>query len=147
MADKVVDALKWIKSILDKNTMDYQIVGGLAAVIHGGSRPVADIDLYVPKESGRKLANLLKQYISKPLVHYKESGWDLEYFQIIYHGQKIELGLSPGTRILDRATGEWIELHIDFSASILGEYKGVEVPVIPKTELIAYKSIWLVKLI
>jgi len=141
MSEKVTNALTWLKRTLEKQGIPFQIVGGLAATIHGGSRSVADIDLYIPKVFAESLLPGVIGYISKPLAHYVEYGWDLEYFQLIYKGQKIEIGLSPGTKIRDVNTGEWVELVTDYSQSVVASYKGVEVPVMPISELIAYKSL------
>lgn len=140
MSDKVGNALALLKSIFDEHEVPFQIVGGLAATIHGGSRAVADIDLYIPKEFAIKVLPDLSSRISKPLAHYVEYGWDLEYCQLIYQGQKIEIGLSPGTKILNPRTNEWVEFLPDYSQSVPGSYEGIEVPVIPVSELIAYKS-------
>jgi hypothetical protein len=141
MNEKVVHALLWIKNILEEQSIPYQIVGGLASNIHGGSRPVADIDLYIPTECAEKILPKVQDYISKPLVHCVEGSWDLEYFQIIYQEQKIEIGLSPGTKIFNKNPGQWIELITDYSQSVMGKYEGVEVPVIPVPELVAYKTL------
>jgi len=141
MSEKVVNSLVWLKRILEEHEVPFQIVGGLAAKIHGGSRPVADIDLYIPKELAENILPSVSNYISKPLTHYVEYGWDLEYCQLIYQGQKIEIGLSPGTKIFNAITSEWIELVTDYSRSVVTSYEGVEVPVIPVSELIAYKSL------
>ena len=65
----------------------------------------------------------------------------MEYFQIIYEGQKIEIGLSPGTKILNSKTGQWIELIIDYTQSVMGKYGTIEVPVMPIPELVAYKAL------
>jgi len=138
---KVVDALIWIKDILESENTPYQIVGGFAAHIHGGSRPVADIDLYIPKEFATAILANVQNYISKPLTHYVEGLWDLEYFQLIYQEQKIEIGLSPGTKIFNSNIDEWVELSTDYSQSIIATYNGIEVPVIPIPELIAYKAL------
>ena len=140
MSDKVVNALVLLKSVFDEHEVPFQIVGGLAATIHGGSRAVADIDLYIPKEFADRILPSLSSHISKPLAHYVEHGWDLEYFQLIYQDQKIEIGLSPGTKILNASTDEWVEFVTDYSQSVLGSYKGIEVPVMPVSELIKYKS-------
>ena len=141
MSLKVVNALVWIKGILEGKNTPYQIVGGFAAHIHGGSRPVADIDLYIPKEFASEILPSVQNYISKPLTHYVEGAWDLEYFQLIFQEQKIEIGLSPGTKIFNSNVDEWIELDTDYSKSIIGTYKGIEVPVIPIPELLAYKAL------
>ncbi len=141
MSDKVYNALLWIKDILEKERVPYQIVGGLASRIHGGSRPVADIDLYIPGECSYRVLAHVDSYISKPLTHYVEGAWDLEYFQLIYRDQKIEIGLAPGTRILNRNNGEWVELKTDFGSSVKASWRGVELPLIPVRELIRYKSL------
>lgn len=126
MSEKVKNALLWLKDILDSQKVQYQIVGGLAATIHGGSREVADIDLYIRKADVDKILPQVSNYISKPLTHYVESSWDLEYFQLIYKGQKIEIGLSPGTRIRETGKGNWVELKTDFSQSVVGSYQALK---------------------
>lgn len=141
MNEKVVHALIWIKDILEEQSIPYQVVGGLASNIHGGSRPVADIDLYIPAEYAEKILAGVQAYVSKPLVNCVEGAWDLEYFQLIYQEQKIEIGLSPGTKILNRNTDQWVELIIDYTQSIMGKYEGIEVPIIPVPELVAYKAL------
>lgn len=55
MSTRVKVALEWLKGILDSQQVQYQIVGGLAATIHGGSRDVADIDLYIHSSDADKI--------------------------------------------------------------------------------------------
>ncbi|WP_417560628.1 MazG-related protein [Marinomonas sp.] len=141
MSAKVTVALEWLKGILDSQHIQYQIVGGLAATIHGGSRDVADIDLYIHRSAADKVLSQVAAYVSKPLTHYMEGNWDLEYFQLIYHSQKIEIGLSPGTKIKSSEDGVWHTLETDFSKSVVGYYQTIEVPVIPVDELVRYKRI------
>lgn len=139
MTEKVKLALIWLKNILDSEQVEYQIVGGLAATIHGGSREIADIDLYIHNDDANKILPHVVQYISKPLAHYAEYGWDLEYFQLVYNNQKIEIGLSQNTKIQSQQNGSWYQLEIDLSASIIKDYQGIKLPVIPIYRLIEYK--------
>jgi hypothetical protein len=139
--NEVKIALEWLKEILDSQQVQYQIVGGLAATIHGGSRPVADIDLYIHQADADKLLKQVSPYVSKPLKRYVEGAWDLNYFQLIYQSQKIEIGLFPGTKILSSCNGNWHELRIDFSSSILKRFHDIELSVMPLDELISYKRI------
>jgi hypothetical protein len=141
MSEKVKTALIWLKSILESEHIEYQIVGGLAARIHGGSRPVADIDLYIHKVDVDKILPLVDKFISKPLTHYIEGAWDLEYLQLIYLEQKIEIGLSPGSKIRSSTSGEWLELTTNYSQSVIKNYLGIEVPTIPIPELVNYKQV------
>jgi len=139
MSEQVKCALSWIKGLLERQSIEYQVVGGLAAFIHGGTRDVADIDLYIPKEKVNRILPLVSTFISKPLTHYVEHGWDLEYFQLIYRGQKIEIGLSPGTKIFQPSSNSWQELAICYERSVAGDYYGINVPTMPVAELVSYK--------
>lgn len=141
MSTKVVAALAWIKQILEAHQVPYQIVGGLAATIHGGQRPVADIDMYMPPQAADKIMPAINAYISKPLKHYREGQWDLEYCQLIYKQQKIEIGLSPGTKIYNPAEQVWLNVKTDYQQSVQGKYQNIEVPTIPVQQLIAYKKL------
>ncbi|MDN3699138.1 MazG-related protein [Vibrio cortegadensis] len=141
MSEKVKVALKWLKGLLDAESIEYQIVGGLAATIHGGSREIADIDLYIHDSDVNKLLAHVSQFISKPLTRYTEYGWDLEYFQLVYQNQKIEIGLSQNTKIQSALDGSWYPLEIDYSASVEKAYQGIILPVIPVHHLIEYKRI------
>ena len=141
MSDRVKVALEWLDSILKSEQITYQIVGGLAATIHGGNREVADIDLYINKADAAKILAQVNPYISKPLTHYVEGSWDLEYFQLIYKSQKIEIGLFPGSKIRSSVNGQWHELKTDFTSSVIKNYLGIEVPVIPIEQLISYKRL------
>ena len=141
MSDKVKVALQWLKEILDAEGVEYQIVGGLTATIHGGSREIADIDLYIRNSDADKVLAHVAKYISKPLTHYAEYGWDLEYFQLVYQNQKIEIGLSEYTKIQSHQDGSWHQLEIYFSESVIKNYQGINLPVIPVHRLVEYKRI------
>lgn len=141
MSDRVEVALKWLKGVMDAEGVEYQIVGGLAATIHGGSREIADIDLYIRNSDANKVLVRVSQFISKPLTYYTEFGWDLEYFQLVYQNQKIEIGLSQNTKIQSVLDGSWYELEISFSESVIKDYRGIKLPVIPVHRLIEYKRI------
>ena len=141
MSEKVKVALKWLKEFLDAESIEYQIVGGLAATIHGGSREIADIDLYIHNSDASKILVHVSQFISKPLTRYTEYGWDLEYFQLVYQNQKIEIGLSQNTKIKSALDGSWYQLEIDYSASVEKDYQGIILPVIPVRHLVEYKQI------
>ncbi|HHG3024803.1 TPA: MazG-related protein [Vibrio parahaemolyticus] len=141
MSDKVKVALKWLKDLLEAEGVEYQIVGGLAATIYGGSCEIADIDLYIRNSDANKVLARVSQFISKPLTHYTEYGWDLEYFQLVYQNQKVEIGLSQNTKIQSALDGSWHELEIYFSESVVKLYQGIELPVIPAHRLVEYKRI------
>jgi len=65
----------------------------------------------------------------------------LEYFQLVYQNQKIEIGLAQSTKIQSALDGSWHPLEINFSESVLKDYQGIELPVIPVHRLVEYKRI------
>ncbi|EMQ2218540.1 MazG-related protein [Vibrio parahaemolyticus] len=141
MSEKVKVALNWLKDVLESESIEYQIVGGLAVTIHGGCREIADIDLYIHNSDANRILARVAPYISKPLTHYSEYGWDLKYFQLVYRNQKIEVGLAQSTKIQSSLDGSWHQLEIDFSKSVVKSYQGIELQVIPVHQLIEYKQI------
>lgn len=136
---KVKDALNWIKAIIDKEAIPYQIVGGFAARAYGAKRPINDIDMYIPMESVEKILPYVEDFISKPLKHYVEELWDVQYFQLKYREQKIEVGLSPGGKFYDKTDEIWIDQTIDFSSSFKGQMYGIDILIMPRNDLIEYK--------
>lgn len=141
MNESVYRAMSWLKAILDGQGVRYQIVGGFAAHLHGGSRPIADIDLYIKKEDVNALLPFFQPFVSKPLKHYREEGWDLEYLQLIYENQKIEIGLSPGTKIFNTSSQQWVSLDVDLAESVQRDFHGLALPVININSLIEYKRV------
>lgn len=141
MSQSLWKAYQWIHQLLIAHEIPFQIVGGFAVSLYGGSRPVADIDLYVPKSRAELLSPLVEPYVSKPLKHYVEAGWDLEYLQLIYENQKIEIGLNPGTKILNGAGNEWVDLNVNFNQSVMFQANGFDIPLMPIDQLIRYKSL------
>ena len=141
MNESVYRAMSWLKAILDGQGVRYQIVGGFAAHLHGGSRPIADIDLYIKKEDVNTLLPFFQPFVSKPLKHYREEGWDLEYLQLIYENQKIEIGLSPGTKIFNTSSQQWVSLDVDLAESVQRDFHGLALPVININSLIEYKRV------
>ncbi|MGY0216569.1 hypothetical protein ACWJJH_04160 [Endozoicomonadaceae bacterium StTr2] len=136
-------ALEWIVELLNSRNVPFAICGGLAAISYGSNRSLNDIDLFVPAQYFRQAVEAGRAYISKPAQHYCEAseGWDLEYVQFIYKGVKIEIGNTAGMKIFDRRQQCWVPLNVHFGELVPGRVFGVEIPVIPKQALIAYKSV------
>ena len=112
-----------------------------AAHVYGGTRPILDIDMYIPKARAAELASTVKDLVTKPLKHYVEDVWDIEYFQIIYKGRKIEFGVSPGAKIFDKNSGNWIQQTIDFDRSVTKNFRGLQLQLMPINGLIEYKTL------
>lgn len=136
-----VDALEWISGLLTEQKIPFLVCGGLAAIGYGSTRPLNDIDLFVPGVHFQAVVAAASQYISKPAKHYVGEGWDLEYVQFIYQGTKVEVGNAEGASIFNAATEQWVPLPVDFSHARSVVVLGIDVPLMSAEDLISYKKI------
>jgi hypothetical protein len=143
IADSQAAALRWIVGILEAQAIPFQVVGGLAARAYGATRPLVDLDLYVPTA---KLPAIMAAAeadgmvrVVRPPGPYRDADWDLSFAALDHAGQRIELGGADDARYFDRALGLWRSAAIDFAASTPRLVLGVVVPVMPLPELLAYK--------
>ncbi|WP_461534933.1 hypothetical protein [Spongorhabdus nitratireducens] len=136
-------ALKWIVELLNRRNIPFAVCGGLAAISYGSTRPLNDIDLFVPAQYFQQAVEAGRAYISKPAQHYCEvsEGWDLEYVQFIYRDVKIEIGSADHMKIYDRSVKEWVPLEVDFAEVSIRKVLGLEVSVLSKQALLDYKAI------
>ncbi len=134
-----VPALRWFVDLLEGAGIPFQVVGGLAARIHGGRRPVDDIDPYAPEASLETLLRLAGDRLVRPPEHHRDECWDLRFLALEYDGQRVEIGIAEGARLFERSAGCWVEAGIDFGASERSLIHGIPVPVMPRSRLIDYK--------
>lgn len=134
-------ALRWIVGLLNRHQVPFQVVGGLAARAYGATRELVDIDLYIPMSRFTDISPDVAQYVVWGPTHETGARWDLIYVKIDYEGQRIEMGDSDNTKIYDAKTQSWIKQNIEFERSQMIEVYGVVVPVIPKIQLMEYKTI------
>lgn len=132
-------ALEWITGILTRLDIPYQVTGGLAANLYGASRDIHDIDIYVPGEAMGKLEEELQTYIEFGPTHYTDRHWDLVFMSLDYSGQKIEFADADRVHYFDSENRRWVRKSIKFEKSETKEFHGIEVPVMPRDQLIDYK--------
>ena len=135
------DALIWVNSLLAECCIPNQICGGLAAYGYGVKRDIHDIDMFVPAACYQQAVSLCREHMTKPSSRYVEQGWDVTYFQCVFGGVKVEVGNAEGVQIQCRTSTEWHPLTIDFECSNLTVVLGVEIPLMPVHQLIAYKTL------
>ncbi|HET7037739.1 MAG TPA: hypothetical protein VFI42_18835 [Thermomicrobiaceae bacterium] len=138
---RIAAALAWIVSALERHQVPHQLVGGLAARAHGATRELVDIDFYAPLDKATTLLDEIRPYITWGPRHHRSSSWDLVFVKIDYNGQRIEIGdTSSRPKFFSRRDGCWLDQRIDYDRATAIPILGVVVPVMPKDELIDYKS-------
>ncbi len=137
---KLPVALSWLVTLLDRHAVPYQIVGGLAAHAYGATRPVVDVDLYMPFNQAQAiLAEIQPFIVRQPLPHHSDS-WDLVYLALEYADVYVEIGdSSTYPRFYNRIDGRWEDQRLDYDASVTAKVFGVALKVMPREELVRYK--------
>lgn len=139
--EKVQSALAWMVEILHRHNVPYQVVGGLAAKAYGAQRPLFDIDMYVPFDRATGVLEEIAPYITWGPEHYVDDSWDITFLKIDYAGQRIEFGdSSTHPCFFKRKDQRWEEQVIDYANSVCVDIFGIAVSVMPKEELVRYKS-------
>lgn len=133
-------ALKWITDLLNRLDIPYQTVGGLATKCYGSTRPLHDIDFYVPGNEIPKLEKELTEYIEFGPAHHRDENWDLVFMKLNYNGYQIEIGDASRARYFDSQSQQWVKEEINFSESDIIEFDGINLPVMPKQDLMRYKQ-------
>ncbi len=130
-------ALRWIVGELDG--VPFQVTGGVAARVYGARRPLADLDLDVPDEALPGLAARLAPFVVWGPARYTGEGWDLDLLTLRWGGVDVDLGGARGARVWDGAA--WVSVASDLAAAERRAVAGIEVPVVGRGELIAYKRL------
>ena len=132
-------ALAWVADLLQRYRIPFQVVGGLAARAYGATRPLVDLDFYIPMERFPELLPEISPHVVWGPEHYRDRNWDITFVKLSYAGQPIEFGDATEAHFFDRIAQAWVQQEIDFDRSVWREVLGVRVPIIPRAELIAYK--------
>lgn len=136
---QAAEALRWIAEIFARTGAQYQVVGGLAARAYGATRPLIDLDFFVRAEDlPRVLANVGDALVWGPKP-FKDENWDLTFAKLEKDGVPIELAEAEGAGYYREDTGEWQDQDVAFHDSEQCSVLGIEVPVMPKGRLVAYK--------
>ena len=140
MEERIAEALTWITSLLRSHGIPFQAVGGLAARGYGATRPLVDLDFYLPEEGLTQLLEEVSPWVRRAPAHHEDEHWSLTFAQLRYAGVKIELGVAEGARYWNSKESTWEEACVDFDASEVRRIAGVEVPLMPRAQLLEYKK-------
>ncbi|HEY4385683.1 MAG TPA: hypothetical protein VGN34_14600 [Ktedonobacteraceae bacterium] len=142
--EKIGQALRWIVSLLNRYDISHQICGGMAAKAYGATRPLVDIDFYAALQDSPHFQDFLNEvhpYLIREWAPHLSASWDIIYLALNYQGMQIEIGeATTNPRFYNHRDGRWEEQRIDFLASTPMHLYGMEVMIMPKNELLAYKA-------
>jgi hypothetical protein len=134
-------AFKWIIGELEKRHIPFALVGGIAANAYGTTRPLNDIDIDVPDNMLYSLARVLKDYLVFGPENSLSECFDCQLIGFKFCEQDIELSGAETLRIKDLKSGEWLHWPTNLNDVETKIVFGLEVPVMSKKSLIAYKKL------
>ena len=134
------EALKWIVDILRKNKIPFRISGGLAVRAYGSKRDLVDIDIEIRDKDFEKILPFIKKFKYVGPNKYRDYELDTIGLAIDYKGQSVEFCGADSQKIFNKNTKIWERLESDLNDFENKIVFGIEVPIIPKKELIKYKS-------
>jgi len=133
-------ALKWIVGILKRKKIIFNILGGLAAYAYGSKRMMVDIDINMRNKDFQKILTDVRNYIVEPPHFSKSENWQCYFMELKYKGITIEFASDKGCKILNLKTKKWQKLGDCLSKPVYKKVFGLNLPLISKKRLIAYKK-------
>lgn len=133
------EALGWIIKILRKHKIKFQITGGLAAIIYSSPRKLYDIDIELPEDDLSKILPDVEKYLIEGPEEYIDKSFDMKLLTLRYKGQLIDIAVMNGEKEFDKEKKKWTQLQVNFHPATKRAF-GLNLPVIPKEDLIAYKK-------
>lgn len=137
--ERIRRALEWVSGLLEELSIPFQVAGGLAAVAHGATRILQDIDIYVPSGALWEIRRRVTTHEIRGPRRVRSERWDCLLLEVRHSGEEIELADAERTRYRGGEGEPWFEADVDFEKAIRLEVFGVELPVMPLDDLVRYK--------
>jgi hypothetical protein len=141
LTENQLKALQLLITTLHENNIEFQVSGGLAAIVHGATRPLFDIDLEIHKDDVQTIRELFKEYITEDWNNEMEPDdqFDIWMMKLEVFGVPVDINQVEEVYLISK-TGERT-LQPSAMDTEPKEFKGMTLPVLRKEPLIAYKKI------
>jgi hypothetical protein len=127
----MLDRLQGVFKSLNDREVDYLVIGGIAAILHGVPRATFDLDVLIratPENAGRLLAALLDAGLGTAALTTPQA---VVANEISIFRDRVRIDVQTSTPGIDYDTARARRVDMDF--------RGVTVPVLSREDLIASK--------
>lgn len=141
MTETQLDVLRFLVQTLTSEEIEFQVSGGLAALAHGVTRPLYDIDLEIHKKDVEKVRTVFREYITEDWnndLEGPDDQFDIWMMKLEIRGVPIDINQVEEVYIISK-TGERTLQPSDMDTEPI-EFEGMTLPVLKKVPLIAYKK-------
>lgn len=142
LTDTQKKVLEYIVSTLQSANVPFQATGGLAAILHGATRPLYDIDIDIRKQDVEKVRALFAEYIVEDWnndLEGEDDLFDIWMMKLEIDGVPIDISQIEDTRVRTKG-GPWTPLLASFNPEEI-LFQGLCIPTQSKESLIAYKKL------
>lgn len=144
ITDTQKNVLAFLAKSFNQNDIQFQITGGLAAIAHGATRPLYDIDIEIYKQDVEKVRELFREFIVEDWnneLEGPEDQFDIWMMKLSIEGVPVDINQIEETRIRSaEGDREWV-LQLTVMRTESKTIDGIELPVQIKRDLIAYKKV------
>lgn len=140
LTDTQKEVLSYLVQSLDIENIEFQVSGGLAAIAHGASRPLYDIDLEIHKDDVEKVRGMFKEFITEDWnnnLEGPEDQFDIWMMKLEIRGVPVDINQVEEVYLISK-TGERT-LQPSAMDTEPKEFMGLILPVLRKEPLVAYK--------
>jgi hypothetical protein len=142
MTETQLDVLRFLVQTLTSEDIEFQVSGGLAAIAHGATRPLYDIDLEIHKKDVETMRTLFREYITEDWNNDLEGEgdqFDIWMMKLEIKGVPIDINQVEEVYLISK-TGERTLQPSDMNTEPK-VVEGITLPVLRKEPLIAYKRL------
>jgi len=132
--------LLWVVELLEKNNIEYELTGGLAARCYGAKRKIYDIDIDLRIDVLEKIARLVPETVIDGPRNYQEDGFKVRLLTLKKNGVRIDLSVAGDEKILNQKTNKWQHFATNWRDSHRVNIDGQAIKIISREELITYKK-------
>ena len=132
-------ALRWVCALLDECAIPFQVTGDIAAAAYGVARPIRSLELFIAAEHAPALLRRAEEHVVDYPWRRRDDAWDRVALSLFFDGVTIDVCIAEAARFREAATGAWRDAAIDPAASVTVQVRGVEVPVMPREQLLDQK--------
>jgi hypothetical protein len=136
------DVLSFLVQTLNGENITFQVSGGLAAIAHGATRPLYDIDLEIHKEDVETVRRLFKDYITEDWNNDLEGDddqFDIWMMKLEIKGVPIDINQVEDVYLISKTGERTLQPSaMDTEPKVV---EGITIPVLRKEPLIAYKKL------
>jgi hypothetical protein len=142
MTENQKEVLTFLVQTLNSEDIVFQVSGGLAAIAHGATRPLYDIDLEIHKEDVETVRRLFKDYITEDWNNDLEGDddqFDIWMMKLEIKGVPIDINQVEDVYLISKTGERTLQpSDMDTEPKVV---EGITIPVLRKEPLIAYKKL------